>query len=243
MSSPSIALSPCSPHPIVLAMTGASGAVYAVRLLQQLLLADRIVHLVYSPSAETVLWQELKMKLGNSQVSEASASDLLESKKSQMLAPLLDYFWPGFETRWGIRANPSKALHSDRLVVHHYQDYMTPIASGSFLTSGMVICPCSGATLSGVVHAAGNNLIQRAADVHLKEHRKLILVPRETPLSVFQLENMHRAAQAGAIVLPAMPGWYHGVESIVDLIDFVVARILDHLDVPHQLMHRWGAES
>lgn len=118
---------------------------------------------------------------------------------------------------------------------------MTPIASGSFLTSGMVICPCSGATLSGVVHAAGNNLIQRAADVHLKEHRKLILVPRETPLSVFQLENMHRAAQAGAIVLPAMPGWYHGVESLVDLIDFVVARILDHLDVPHALMKRWGA--
>ncbi len=224
-------------------MTGASGAVYAVRLLQQLLLADRVVHLVYSPSASTVLWQELKMKLGNLETSEASASSLLDSSESQTLSPLLEYCWPGSETRWGMRPNSTDALQSGHLVVHHYQDYMTPIASGSFLTSGMVICPCSGATLSGVVHAAGNNLIQRAADVHLKEHRKLILVPRETPLSVFQLENMHRAAQAGAIVLPAMPGWYHGVESIVDLIDFVVARILDHLDVPHRLMHRWGAES
>jgi len=223
-------------------MTGASGAVYAVRLLQQLLLADRVVHLVYSPSASTVLWQELKMKLGNSQSSETSAANSLKENSIQTLAPLLEYFWPNFETRWGIRPNASEALQSGQLVVHHYQDYMTPIASGSFLTSGMVICPCSGATLSGVVHAAGNNLIQRAADVHLKEQRKLILVPRETPMSVFQLENMHRAAQAGAIVMPAMPGWYHGVESIVDLIDFVVARILDHLDVPHRLMHRWGTE-
>jgi len=242
MSLQSHASPPSSPHPIVLAMTGASGAVYAVRLLQQLLLADRVVHLVYSPSASTVLWQELKMKLGNSQSSETSAANSLEENSIQTLAPLLEYFWPNFETRWGIRPNASEALQSGQLVVHHYQDYMTPIASGSFLTSGMVICPCSGATLSGVVHAAGNNLIQRAADVHLKEQRKLILVPRETPMSVFQLENMHRAAQAGAIVMPAMPGWYHGVESIVDLIDFVVARILDHLDVPHRLMHRWGTE-
>jgi flavin prenyltransferase len=103
-----------------------------------------------------------------------------------------------------------------------------------------VICPCSGSTLSGVVHASSNNLIQRAADVHLKEHRRLVLVPRETPLSVFQLENMHRAAQAGAVVLPAMPGYYHGVRSVVDLVDFVVARVLDQLQVPNTLMKRWG---
>jgi 4-hydroxy-3-polyprenylbenzoate decarboxylase len=93
--------------------------------------------------------------------------------------------------------------------------------------------------LSGVVHASGNNLIQRAADVHLKEHRKLLLIPREMPLSVFQLENMTRAAQAGAVVMPAMPGWYHGVQSPVDLIDFVVARVLDHLQIPHGLIKRW----
>ena len=113
----------------------------------------------------------------------------------------------------GDQGSAQQVARNDRYIVtlHDYQDYMTPIASGSFLTRGMVICPCSGATLSGVVHASGNNLIQRAADVHLKEHRKLILVPRETPMSVFQLENMHCAAQAGAIVLPAMPGWYHNV--------------------------------
>ena len=94
---------------------------------------------------------------------------------------------------------------------------MSPLASGSFLTGGMVVCPCSGSTLSGIAHAASMNLIQRAADVHLKERRRLILVPRETPLSVIQLDNLRKAAEAGAVVLPAMPGWYHGVSSIRDL--------------------------
>ena len=230
-------------RPIVLAMTGASGSIYAVRLLQQLLLADRHVHLAYSPSAATVLWQELKIQLDQIKPDVDKSKSSTTSPELKAIQPVVEYFWPDQKERWGNRPIASDALKSGQLIVHHYQDYMTPIASGSFLTGGMVICPCSGATLSGVVHAAGNNLIQRAADVHLKEHRKLILVPRETPLSVFQLENMHRAAQAGAIVLPAMPGWYHGVESVVDLVDFVVARILDHLDVPHRLMLRWGAET
>jgi 4-hydroxy-3-polyprenylbenzoate decarboxylase len=132
------------------------------------------------------------------------------------------------------------AVFGGRLLYHHYQDYMAPIASGSFLTAGMVICPCSGSTLSGIAHAAGNNLIQRAADVHLKEHRKLIVVPRETPLSVIQLDNMKRVAEAGAVVLPAMPGWYHGVSSLQELIDFVVARVLDQLGIEHRMMKRWG---
>jgi 4-hydroxy-3-polyprenylbenzoate decarboxylase len=215
-------------HPIVLAMTGASGAAYAARLLQQLVIAERNVHIVWSPSAATVVAQELSVQISNDPKS---------------VNELLNYRWPGLESHWGDATDLSQLISPEQLVVHHYQDYMTPIASGSFLTAGMVLCPCSGATLSGVVHAAGNNLIQRAADVHLKERRKLILVPRETPMSVFQLENMHRAAQAGAIVLPAMPGWYHDVRSVVDLIDFIVARILDHLDVPHRLMQRWGDES
>jgi 4-hydroxy-3-polyprenylbenzoate decarboxylase len=94
--------------------------------------------------------------------------------------------------------------------------------------------------LSGIARAAAANLIQRAAEVHLKEHRKLILVPRETPLSVLQLENMHRLASAGAVILPAMPGWYHGVDSLDSMVDFVVSRILDQLDIDNQLMHRWG---
>lgn len=117
---------------------------------------------------------------------------------------------------------------------------MTPIASGSFRTDAMVVCPCSGSTLSAIARSAASNLITRAAEVHLKEHRKLVLVPRETPLSVLQLENMHRVAQAGAVVLPAMPGWYHDVQSLDDLVDFVVSRILDQLDIDNALIGRWG---
>jgi flavin prenyltransferase len=216
-----------SVQPLVLAITGASGAVYAVRLLQQLCEAKVPVHLVISPSGAAVVLQELEIDLGPNR---------------ENIESLLGYCWPDPQTQvqWSVPSPTQVELYRANIQHHDYRNYMTPIASGSFLTRGMVICPCSGATMSGVVHAAGNNLIQRAADVHLKEHRKLILVPRETPMSVFQLENMHRAAEAGAIVLPAMPGWYHGVDSIVDLIDFVVARILDHLQVPHSLMKRWG---
>ncbi len=214
-------------HPLVLAITGASGAVYAVRLLQCLSDARVPVHLVMSPSAATVIQQELNIDVG---------------PKRDRIDLLMRYCWPDEATQeqWRPRSAQQVSKDLECITLHDYQNYMTPIASGSFLTRGMVICPCSGATISGVVHAAGNNLIQRAADVHLKEHRKLILVPRETPMSVFQLENMHRAAQAGAIVLPAMPGWYHNVKSVVDLIDFIVARILDHLHVPNSLMQRWS---
>ena len=216
-----------SEHPLVLAITGASGSVYAVRLLQCLCEAAVRVHLVMSPSAATVIGQELNLDVG---------------PKRDRIDLLLRYNWPDAATQdqWRPRSTQQVAKDRTYITLHDYQDYMTPIASGSFLTRGMVICPCSGATISGVVHASGNNLIQRAADVHLKEHRKLILVPRETPMSVFQLENLYRAAQAGAIVLPAMPGWYHNVKSVVDLIDFVVARILDHLQVPNSLMQRWS---
>ena len=216
-----------SEHPLVLAITGASGAVYAVRLLQCLCEAGVYVHIVMSPSAATVIQQELNLDFGPTR----DRIDLL-----------LSYNWTDAATQnqWRPRTKQQVAKDRTYITFHDHLDYMTPIASGSFLTRGMVICPCSGATISGVVHASGNNLIQRAADVHLKEHRKLILVPRETPMSVFQLENMHRAAQAGAIVLPAMPGWYHNVKSVVDLIDFVVARILDHLQVPNVLMQRWS---
>lgn len=124
---------------------------------------------------------------------------------------------------------------------HHYQDFMTPIASGSHRTSAMVVCPCSGSTLSGIATAAGKNLIQRAADVHLKERRPLILVPRETPLSLIQIQNMERVCQAGGTILPASPGFYHGYDSVPDLVDFVVARIADHLHIEHDLMKRWGS--
>jgi 4-hydroxy-3-polyprenylbenzoate decarboxylase len=132
------------------------------------------------------------------------------------------------------------AENTERLIYHHYQDFSASIASGSFVTAGMVICPCSMGTLAGVANGLSTNLILRAADVHLKERRKLIVVPRETPLGSIQLENMKRLADAGAVVLPAMPGFYHQPKSIDDLVDFVVARICDQLGVPVELMRRWG---
>ena len=119
-------------------------------------------------------------------------------------------------------------------------DWSAGIASGSFLTDGMVVCPCSMSTLAAIAGGLSTNLIQRAADVHLKERRKLILVPRETPLNLIHLENMTQCVRAGAIVLPAMPGWYHRPRALEDLINFVVGRICDQLGVQHELFHRWG---
>lgn len=208
-------------RPIVLAITGASGAPYAVRLLQVLARSGRSVHLTISPSGAAVLQQEMGLSI-----------DLERFEPSKLLAAI---------PPWAAESE-GEALPIDHgfLRYHHYQDYMTPIASGSFLTAGMIVCPCSGSTLSGIARAAAANLIQRAAEVHLKEHRRLVLVPRETPLSVLQLENMHRLAAAGAVVLPAMPGWYHGVGHLSDLVDFVVARILDQFELGEGLMRRWG---
>ncbi|MGI8980284.1 MAG: UbiX family flavin prenyltransferase [Pirellulaceae bacterium] len=211
-------------HPLILAITGASGAIYAVRLLDVLLASGREVHLLISPSGKAVLKQELGVEVD---LERFDPSPLFQA----MQHPLLQDTTP-----------PSERLkHSGKLVYHRHDDFMAPPASGSFLTGGMVVCPCSGSTLSGIAHAASMNLVQRAADVHLKERRRLILVPRETPLSLIQLDNLRKAAEAGAVILPAMPGWYHGVSSICDLVDFVVARILDQLGVPHSLMKRWGS--
>ena len=204
--------------PFVLTITGASGAVYAVRLLEVLLAAGREVHLSISPAGAAVIKQELGRTVD------------LENFR---LGDLIGETGEGAANSGGLRP---------RLSYHHYQNLFAPIASGSFLTAGMIVCPCSGGTLSAIVNAASGNLIHRAADVHVKEGRKLIVVPRETPLSVFQLENMQRAAAAGIVVLPAMPGFYHGAKTIADLVDFVVARILDQLGVEHELMKRWGEQ-
>lgn len=206
---------------IVLAITGASGAIYATRLVAALLDAEAELHLTISPSGVAVIKQEL---------------DLGVSLTKFDPKPLVEYQPP-----WSKRS-PYKLSDQAlaRLHYHHHQDYMTPIASGSFLTDAMIVCPCSGSTLAGIARAASSNLIQRAAEVHLKEHRKLIMVPRETPLSVFALENMHRLAAAGAIMLPAMPGWYHGVEDLDSLVDFIVGRILDQAGVGNAMIRRWG---
>jgi 4-hydroxy-3-polyprenylbenzoate decarboxylase len=220
------------PKQIVLAMTGASGAIYALRLLQQLVAADVRVHLAISPSARLVLLQELGIDVDLARLTPTDlplhASAPLWSKLSPAMAEVL-------------KSGAANDQLSGLIEYHHPDDLMAPIASGSFLTDGMVICPCSGSTLGAVVHGTGENLIHRAASVHLKERRKLIVVPRETPLSIIQLDNMRRAAEAGAIVLPAMPGFYHGASTIGDLVDFVVARVLDQLGIEHALMHRWGS--
>lgn len=218
--------------PLVLAVTGASGAVYAVRLLECLLVAGREVHLMISPSGAAVIRQELGRDVTRKPLDPAA-----------LLLPA-----PGPDGRWPPPTEPAgygprQMPTTGRLYYHEYGDLLAPPASGSYRTGGMVICPCSGSTLSAVAHAASQNLIQRAAEVHLKERRPLILVPRETPLSLPQLENMRHIVRAGGILLPAMPGWYHGVRSWHDLVDFVVARILDQLGIPHALMRRWGEGS
>jgi 4-hydroxy-3-polyprenylbenzoate decarboxylase len=201
-------------HPIVVGITGASGAIYAVRLLEVLRTADREVHLAISPSGRDVLQHELKLDIDLNNFDDQRIG--LSGSKPLVQRGALHYF--------------------------HHQDFMAPMASGSFLTSGMVICPCSGTTLSAVAAGAAGNLIQRAAEVHLKERRKLILVPRETPLSLAHIDNMRRVTEAGGVILPASPGWYYEVNSPNDLVDFVVARICDQLGVEHTLCKRWGQE-
>ncbi|MFZ4637373.1 MAG: UbiX family flavin prenyltransferase [Pirellulales bacterium] len=195
--------------PLVVGITGASGAPYAVRLLEVLLESGREVHLAISPSGQAVIGEELGRQI------DLDRFDL---------AALL-----------GRPAPTTGILH-----YHHHKNLMAPIASGSFLTAAMVICPCSGSTLSAIAHSMGENLIHRAAEVHLKERRKLVVVPRETPLSLPQLKNMQAIHEAGAVVLPAAPGFYHGAASVADLVDFIVARICDQLGVPNALIRRWG---
>ncbi len=210
-------------HPICIGITGASGAVYAVRLLEVLRAAGRDVHLSISPSGRDVIRQELKIELDLERFDATQLNRRENATTSDSE--------PG-------RPRPRNAsLH-----YFHHQEFMAPMASGSFLTAGMVICPCSGTTLSSVASGAANNLIQRAAEVHLKERRKLILVPRKAPLSLAHIDNMRRVAEAGGVILPASPGFYHGASSIDDLVNFVVARICDQLGVEHALTNRWGAE-
>jgi flavin prenyltransferase len=192
--------------PIVLAMTGASGAPYAVRLLQILCRAGRTVHLTISNSGAQVLEEEVGLAVALNRFDPLVFGDLE----------------PG------------------RLIYHHQSDFNAGIASGSFRTAGMVVSPCSMSTLASIAHGITGNLVTRAADVHLKERRRLVLVPRETPLSVVQLRNLAACAEAGAVVLPAMPGFYARPRSLDDAVDFIVGRICDQLGVEHHLLRRWG---
>ena len=196
---------------LVLAMTGASGMPYGVRLLETLLRAGRTVHLTMSPAGAEVLLQEMNRRV---RLDQFQLGDLLGDAASL--------------------AKPGQVVY------HEYRDFRAGIASGSFLTAGMVICPCSMGTVGAIANGLSQNLIHRAADVHLKERRKLILAPRETPLHVIQLRNLASCAEAGAVILPAMPAFYTLPKTIDDMVNFVVGRICDQLGVEHTLLLRWG---
>ncbi len=219
-----------SDRSIVIAVTGASGSAYVIRLLQVLLSKRQSVDLVVSGAARQVMLQESGTSFPADMADEAAWKALIsESLKNKSTES------------WGLESMDCDRL-SGQLRIHQHHDFSAGIASGSFLTRGMVICPCSTGTLSAIATGASTNLIHRAADVHLKERRTLILVPRETPLSRITLSNMLTVAEAGAVVLPAMPGFYHEPAAIGDLIDFVVARICDQLGINHVLCRRWGTE-
>lgn len=194
---------------VSLAITGASGVAYSLRLLECLFKANVHVYLMVSPAAQIVFATETDLKI--------------PSQPKEMQAFIIDHF----------KANP------EQLQVFGKDQWMAPVASGSNAPDAMVVCPCTMGTLSAIACGASNNLIERAADVMIKEKRQLIIVPRETPFSSIHLENMLKLAQAGVTIMPANPGFYHEPEKIEDLIDFMVARIMDHLQFPHTLTKRW----
>ncbi len=196
---------------ITLALTGASGMAYGLRLLECLLRAGCAVDLLLSQAARIVARQELDLQLpaGNAQ--------------------LVEYFDRRFSG------------HSGKLAAYGKEEWFAPAASGSNPADAMVICPCTMGSLAAIAHGLADNLIERAADVILKEKRPLILVARETPFSLIHLRNMTALAEAGATILPANPGFYHRPQSVDQVIDFIVARVLDQLGIPHNLMPRWGS--
>jgi 4-hydroxy-3-polyprenylbenzoate decarboxylase len=197
---------------VTLALSGASGMAYGLRLLECLIQADLQVYLLVSQAAHIVAKQELGVTL------PARASDLERQLSTGM------------------------AARDGQLRVFGREDWNAPVASGSNPADAMVVCPCSMGTLAAIAHGLSDNLIERAADVMLKENRKLILVPRETPFSTLHLENMLTLSRMNAVILPANPGFYHRPQSIEGVVDFIVARILDQLGIGHTLMARWGAD-
>jgi len=201
-----------APATVTLALTGASGMPYGVRLLECLLKAGVRVYLLYSQAAQIVAKQEMDLALPG------------------RVREVQDFFAQKFEAADG------------QLRVFGREEWFAPVASGSNPADAMAICPCSMGTLAAVACGLADNLIERAADVMLKEQRPLVLVPRETPFSAIHLENMLRLSRAGVVILPANPGFYHHPTRLEDLVDFVVARVLDLLRVEHQLTPRWGDE-
>ena len=202
---------------ITVGITGASGGPYALRLLECLLHAGRRVNVVVSDAGRLVMASESDLNLP---AKPGEQQRLLSQRLKQAAGGPL----------------------AGELRCYALNDWMAPMASGSNPGRAMVICPCTMGTLAAVAAGSAGNLIQRAADVSMKEGRMLVLVPRETPYSVIHLENMLRLARAGVVILPPDPGFYQRPQSIDDLVDFVVARILDRLEIPHSLGVRWGED-
>ena len=196
--------------PVILALTGASGAQYALRLLQCLVVAKVPVYLMVSKAAQIVLSMETELKV------PAKAAEMER------------FFTEQYQAEKG------------QISVFSQEQWTAPIASGSHRAMSMVVCPCTTGTLAAIANGNSDNLLERAADVMLKERRQLIMVVRETPFSQIHLENMLRLSQAGATIMPANPGFYQKPETLDDIIDFMVARILDHLKLEHNLQQRWG---
>jgi 4-hydroxy-3-polyprenylbenzoate decarboxylase len=195
---------------IVVAITGASGSVYGLRLISELLKAGSRISLILSPAGLQVLNHEAGLDW---------LADIKEQRRQ-----VQEHF---------------ASIAIDCLAI---DDFWSGAASGSAAADAMVVIPCSMGTAGRIAAGLSNNLLERAADVMLKERRLLVLVPRETPLNTIHLENLLRLSRAGAVVLPAMPGFYHGPEQMADLVNFVVGKVMDQLEVEHQLFSRWGEE-
>lgn len=197
-------------NPLALAITGASGAVYALRLMEILIDKGEAIDLMVSAPGQIVIGMETEIKL--------------PGRAAEIQRFLSQHF----------------SAAEGQLRVFGREEWTAPVASGSSAPRAMVVCPCTTGTLSAIACGASNDLLERAADVVLKERRRLVLVVRETPFSDIHLENMLRLSRMGAVIMPANPGFYHKPQTIEEVVDFMVARILDQLDIPHTLMQRWG---
>jgi len=195
--------------PIAIALTGASGMPYAITLLRELVKTQETIYVMISQAASTVIAMETDLNLG-------SDTKAIEKNLTQYLD-----------------------AKDGQIEVFSKNQWTAPVASGSNPPRAMVVCPCTMSTLSAIAHGSADNLMHRAADVVIKEQKKLILVPRETPYSAIHLENMLKLSRLGVAIIDANPAFYQNPQSIQDLIDFVVARILDHLDVEHDLLPPW----
>ncbi|NMG27561.1 flavin prenyltransferase UbiX [Aromatoleum evansii] len=203
-------MSPAVPQTVAVAFTGASGMPYGLRLVECVLAAGCKVWLLYSQVAQIVARQEMNLEL--------------PSRPAEVEAQLAARF----------------GAAEGQLRVFGREEWFAPLASGSNPADAMVVCPCTMGTLAAIAAGLSQNLIERAADVAIKEGRKLVLVPRETPFSAIHLENMLKLARLGVVILPPSPGFYNHPQTVGEMVDFVVARVLDQIRVPHRLMQRWG---